>query len=87
MVENVSAHEQELDQIAGDVTPRDVKPSREVGEREAIGDGDDVCHTVSGVDDHVGGGTSQWTCADAQARDGFACVLESQKKAGNVPCA
>ena len=47
-VEGVPMHEQEFDQIAGDVAPRAVMLSREVGEGEAIKDRNGVDHTLSG---------------------------------------
>ena len=74
-VESIPTHEQVLDNIAGDVAPRDVKPPHEVGEREAIED-----------NDHASGETFGQTRAEVHERGAFVCVLEWEKKAGDVPC-
>jgi hypothetical protein len=50
-LESVSAHEKELDEIAGDVSAGDVESTGEVRKGEAVVDGDDVGDTVSGIDD------------------------------------
>ena len=66
---------------------RDVKPPREVGKREAIEDGDDVCHTVSGVDDNAGGETYARARVGERGRGAFVWVPVWEKRVGDAPCA
>ena len=56
-VEGVSTHEEKLDQIAGDVSSCNVQSAGEVREGKSVVDGDDVCYSVTGVDDDASGQT------------------------------
>ena len=51
LVEGVAAEQQQLDQIAGDVSPGNVETPRQMRQREALVDGADVRHAVAGIDD------------------------------------
>jgi hypothetical protein len=50
-VEVVTTSLQELDKIASDVTASDIKTADEVSGAGVVPDGDDVGHTITGVDD------------------------------------
>jgi hypothetical protein len=52
-VEDVAAEEEELDEVAGHITAGHVESAGQVGQREALVDGDDVRHTVTRVHDHA----------------------------------
>ena len=53
-VERVSAHEEELDEVACDVAAGDVESSREVWKREAVVYGHNMSNTISRVYDYSG---------------------------------
>ena len=57
-VERVSAHEQELDEVAGDIPSSDVESPGEMGKSKAVIYRHNMCDTVSRVDDH----TRRQTC-------------------------
>ena len=54
MVESVTTQQQQLDEIAGDVSSGDVESSRQMGESETFVNGANVRHAVAGVDDDAG---------------------------------
>jgi len=54
LVEGVAAQQQQLDEVAGDVSARDVETSRQMRQSEPFVDGADVRHAVAGVDDDTG---------------------------------
>ena len=54
MVESVTTQQQQLDEIAGDVSSGGVGSSRQVGESETFVNGANVRHAVAGVDDDAG---------------------------------
>ena len=50
-VECVSSHEEQLDEVASDVSTSDVKSTGEMREGETFVDGDDMSNSISRIDD------------------------------------
>ena len=52
-VEGVTAHEQQLDKVSGDIATSDVETLGEVWEGKSFIDRDDVSNTVTRIDDNT----------------------------------
>jgi hypothetical protein len=56
-VEGVASHEEKLDEITRDISTSNIESTSKVGESETIIHRDDMCDTVSGINNNTGGET------------------------------
>jgi len=52
-VEGVSSPQQKRNEVAGYIASSDIEAASEVVEHSAFVDGDDMCNTISRVNDHT----------------------------------